>query len=85
MRVGFTKLTGSAGESGAVVDDLDLDLDLDLDPSAVFVHPARVPLDPAFVAGCPYGPEGLLIDEILQPARTTASSSLACPRSTRSR
>jgi 3-hydroxymyristoyl/3-hydroxydecanoyl-(acyl carrier protein) dehydratase len=26
----------------------------------------RVPLDPAFVADCPYGPDGLLIDEILE-------------------
>ena len=25
-----------------------------------------MPLDPAFVADCPYGPEGLLIDEILE-------------------
>lgn len=26
---------------------------------------AAMPLDPAFVADCPYGPEGLLIDEFL--------------------
>jgi 3-hydroxymyristoyl/3-hydroxydecanoyl-(acyl carrier protein) dehydratase len=26
----------------------------------------QMPLDPAFVADCPYGPEGLLIDEILE-------------------
>ncbi len=25
-----------------------------------------MPLDPAFVADCPYGPEGLLLDEILE-------------------
>ena len=25
-----------------------------------------MPIDPAFVADCPYGPEGLLIDEILE-------------------
>ena len=31
-----------------------------------------MPLDPEFVADCPYGPEGLMIDEILEvdPARS---------------
>ena len=28
-----------------------------------------MPLDPAFVADCPYGPEGLLIDELLRVDR----------------
>jgi hypothetical protein len=33
------------------------------------VSPAAMPLDPAFVADCPYGPEGLLIDELLRVDR----------------
>jgi hypothetical protein len=33
------------------------------------VSPGAMPLDPAFVADCPYGPEGLLIDELLSVDR----------------
>jgi hypothetical protein len=33
------------------------------------VSPGAMPLDPAFVADCPYGPEGLLIDELLRVDR----------------
>jgi hypothetical protein len=33
----------------------------------VLVHPPRaMPLDPDFVADCPYAPDGLLLDEILE-------------------
>jgi hypothetical protein len=32
-----------------------------------------MPLDPAFVADCPYGPGGLLIDEILEVDRAKSS------------
>jgi hypothetical protein len=33
------------------------------------VSPGAMPLDPAFVADCPYGPGGLLIDELLRVDR----------------
>jgi hypothetical protein len=33
------------------------------------ISPGAMPLDPAFVADCPYGPEGLLIDALLRVDR----------------
>jgi hypothetical protein len=38
-----------------------------------------VPLDPAFVADCPYGPGGLLIDEILEIDREMSRVKVRLP------
>ncbi len=40
-----------------------------------------MPLDPDFLADCPYGPEGLLIDEILEvdPARSLVAARMPTP------
>jgi len=40
-----------------------------------------MPLDPDFVADCPYGPEGLLIDEVLEidPARSRVVARMPTP------
>jgi hypothetical protein len=40
-----------------------------------------MPLDPDFLADCPYGPEGLLIDEILEvdPARSLVVARMPTP------
>jgi hypothetical protein len=42
-----------------------------------------VPLDPDFVADCPYAPEGLLIDEVLEidPARSLVVARMPTPAS----
>ncbi len=37
-----------------------------VDERAIFRYLRRMPLEDAFLADCPYGPEGLLLDEILE-------------------